>query len=190
MTKPNDTRNLLIQLIEPVCESAGYELVQIHYAREQGGWVVRVFIDDSRHDDADIDIDSHISFEDCERISRELSALLDVEDPLPHAYRLEVSSPGVDRPLRTAAHFRRFAGQRAKVSLHQGIEVENGIRRNFTGTLVGVDADADGAETVVIDVDGAHFALPISDLSSARLIPDWDELARRKSSKPSAHGVA
>lgn len=185
MTKPNDTRNLLIQLIEPVCESAGYELVQIHYVREQGGWVVRVFIDD-----ADGDIDSHISFDDCERVSRELSALLDVEDPIPQAYRLEVSSPGVDRPLRTAAHFRRFAGQRAKVSLHRGIEVDSGMRRNFTGTIAGVDTDADGADTVVIEVDGTRFALPISDVASAKLIPDWDELARRKASKPSAHGVA
>src|SRR5262245_16949858 len=96
---PSEIRDQLIRLHEPVCRASGYELVDLRYLLEQGGWVVRVLIDlDPPGPDA-------IGFDDCERISRELSAVLDVEDPIPNAYRLEVSSPGVDRPLRTAEHF-------------------------------------------------------------------------------------
>ncbi len=187
MSKPNNTRDLLIQLVEPVCSSAGYELVEIQYVREQGGWVVRVFIDDSL---TEADTASRVTFADCEQVSRELSALFDVEDPLPHAYRLEVSSPGVARPLRTSAHFRRFTGEQAKIAMHKGIDTNTGNRRNFTGVLRGVDSPDDDTDNVLIDVDGTEFALPISDIASAKLLPDWDALTARKSSKPNAQGVA
>lgn len=178
MAKTNKTRDLLISIAEPAVTAAGYELVDVHYVREPGGWVVRVFIDDALTEQQTT---STVNFSDCERVSRELSALFDVEDPLPHAYRLEVSSPGLARPLRTAAHFRRFAGEQAKITLGDGIATDTGPRRNFTGTLVSVD-DGDETVHVIVDVDGTEFSLPLADITAAKLIPDWDALGTPKSS--------
>jgi len=183
-----------------MCASAGYELVEIHYVREQGGWIVRVFIDSFLEAGVaaevlagaeQIDGRSSVTFNDCERVSRELSALLDVEDIVPHGYSLEVSSPGVARPLRTSAHFRRFKGECAKISLHEGISTDPGAgpRRNFTGTLLGVDSvfssdakaeDGEDTDNILIDVDGTQFTLPLADLASAKLVPDWEALAKQK----------
>lgn len=150
----------LIEIVEPVVTAAGYELVDLQYRREQNGWVLRVFID----------APGGISFDDCERVSRELGPVLDVRDPVPQAYNLEVSSPGVARPLRTPEHFRRYAGQTAKVTLGAGI---NG-RRNFKGTLVEVEGD----DHVVIDVDGESYKLPVGDIRSASLVPDWNAVGK------------
>lgn len=167
MTKTShDIRSQLIGIVEPVCESSGYELVDLRYQREQGGWVVRIFIDRSGGTDAPI------GFADCEQVSRELSAVLDVEDPLPSAYSLEVSSPGVERPLRTAAHFRRYAGRGAKVVLEQGLDG----RRNFKGTVEGFD---EPSEKILIRVDGEQFALPLSDVRTARLVVDWEDVLKK-----------
>jgi ribosome maturation factor RimP len=163
-SNPSDIRDRLIELVEPVCRASGYELVDLRHVLEQGGWVVRVFIDRDPPGGPD-----PISFEDCERVSRELSALFDVEDPIPNAYRLEVSSPGVDRPLRTAEHFRRQIGNQAKLTLDRGIDG----RRNFSGTVIGVDDD-----DVIVEVDGTRHALPLSDISTAKLVPDWDAIMR------------
>ncbi|HUH02713.1 MAG TPA: ribosome maturation factor RimP [Kofleriaceae bacterium] len=165
MQDPRKTRQKLIEIAEPVCAGAGYELVDLRYLSE-GSWVVRVYIDRSTPGAPGI------SFEDCEQVSRELSAVLDVEDPLPQAYRLEVSSPGIDRPLRTAPHFERFAQQRARITLIDGVDG----RRNFTGTLQGIDSSPDST-VVLIDVDGTHFRLPLHDIASAKLIPDWNQLS-------------
>jgi ribosome maturation factor RimP len=122
------------------------------------------------------DSDKKIGFEDCEKLSRELSAILDVEDPIVDKYNLEVSSPGVERPLRTAEHFRRFIGQEAKVSLRAGLEG----RRKFTGRLVQV---GEGGDTFTIEVDGSNFDLPLADLSSAKLVPDWNALMKGSGKK-------
>jgi len=163
--EPQQIRERLIALAEPVCRDLGYELVDLRYVLEPGAWVVRAFID---RDGAG----EPIGFDDCERVSRELGAVLDVEDPIPAAYRLEVSSPGVDRPLRTADHFRRHLTQQAKISLHRGLDG----RRNFTGTLTAVE---DEGATVVVDADGARYRLPLADIANAKLIPDWDALFRQ-----------
>lgn len=153
-------------------EGAGYELIDLEFKREQAGWICRVFIDHApgRQDGALL-----IGIEDCERVSRELSAVLDVSDVIPQAYSLEVSSPGLDRPLRTSAHFKRFIGERAKVSLALGVDG----RRNFTGTIVGVSAETERSGTVELDVDGQHFTLPLADLDRAHLIYDFDGAASR-----------
>jgi ribosome maturation factor RimP len=164
----NPIVNRVISIIEPACIAAGYELVDVRFVAEQGGWVLRVCID-LPPDQAPAQVD----LKDCERMSRELSALLDVEDPIPQAYNLEVSSPGIDRPLRTAAHFARYAGSEAKIHLAVPLVTPTGERRNFKGTLRGVEDDR-----VVIDVDGQTFKLPIGDVETARLIPDWDEVMR------------
>ncbi len=173
MTLTNPTVLKLRELIEPVCAGAGYECVDVHYKREPHGWVVRVFVDS-------VDEDVAIGFQDCERVSREVSVVLDVEDPIPHEYTLEVSSPGADRPLRTIAHFERFVGQTAKVSLHKGIQG----RRNFKGVLVGVSPangnSEDDEAQVTIDVDGECYALPVCDMRSAELVPNWDQLGAKR----------
>ena len=159
----------LLEIIEPVCAGSGYELVDVHYTQSPVGWVVRVFID---HVPGTATPGAAISFDDCERISRELSAVLDVEDPIPHAYSLEVSSPGLARPLRTAEHFERYAGEVVKLSLSRPLEG----RRNFKGTLRGV---ADPG-LIQVDVDGKLFQIPLADVASANVVPDWDALMAGK----------
>lgn len=157
----------LFEIVEPVAADAGYELVDLVFVREGAGWVVRVFIDHLEGHAPEGIEGSQVSFADCEEMSRELSAVLDVEDPVPCAFTLEVSSPGLDRPLRTAAHFARYIGQVAKVRLAVG----TGGRRNFKGTLVGVDEGV-----VTIEVDGRNYELPVADVATARLVPDWDAI--------------
>ena len=163
-----------MELAEPVCSGSGYELVHLAYLRERHGLVVRVFID--RIDEQG----AAIGFADCERVSRELSALFDVEDPIPHAYRLEVSSPGVDRPLRTPEHFRRHVGEVARIAMEPGAAADHGGRRNFQGRLVAVEGDEEDAR-VAIEVDGVTHRLIVADIAAARLVPDWDALFGKSS---------
>jgi ribosome maturation factor RimP len=144
----------LRNVLQPAIEGLGYELVDLEYKREQGSWIVRLFIDSP----------SGITLEDCQRVSREVSAVLDVHDIVPHAYSLEVSSPGINRPLRTAEHFRRFAGKKAKIKLRVGVAG----RRNYSGRVVKVDG-AQGSEQLTVEVDGKEHVLPLSDLERATL---------------------
>ena len=109
-----------------------------------------------------------MSLDDCERVSRELSAVLDVADVIPQAYSLEVSSPGLDRPLRTVEHFRRFRGEKAKVRLIAGVDG----RRNFSGTIVAVPEES--PPRIVMEVDGTEYTLPLDDLDRANLVYEFD----------------
>jgi ribosome maturation factor RimP len=174
----NPLHQRLIQIIEPVLEAAGFELVDVRFLLEQGGWVLRVQVDVPLHEVTDItEVPSErVDLADCENLSRELSAVLDVEDPVPQAYHLEVGSPGIDRPLRTAAHFAHFAGSEAKIQLHAPIHTETGERKNFKGVLKGVIDDK-----VEIVCDGHAFQLPIVDIDHAKLVPDWDAVMHGKS---------
>lgn len=179
----NPLQEKLIAIVEPVCESAGYELVDLRFLLEQGGWVLRVQVDlplEEGSDPSEVRSD-RVDLHDCENLSRELSAVLDVDDPIPQAYSLEVSSPGIDRPLRTAKHFAYFRGSDAKIQLHHGIPQPgpNGQvieRKNFRGILQGVEGDA-----VKIEVDGHVFTLPIAEIDHAKLVPDWDAVLKGKS---------
>jgi ribosome maturation factor RimP len=178
----NPLQSRLISIVEPVCQSAGFELVDLRFVLEQGGWVLRVCVDlpaDAAVPPSEVPPD-RVDLEDCENLSRELSAVLDVEDPVPQAYSLEVGSPGIDRPLRTPAHFAYFAGSEAKLQLAVPLETEGGERRNFRGILRGVVGEP-GAEQVAIEVDGRRFELPIADLEQAKLVPDWDAVLKGKS---------
>ena len=107
-----------------------------------------------------------MGIEDCERVSREISALLDVHDPIPTAYRLEVSTPGLDRVLRTPAHFARFAGARLEVEL----AAPRDGRRRYTGRLV--QSSNAGFE---LSVDGTQVLLGYADVFRARLVPEWPD---------------
>jgi ribosome maturation factor RimP len=174
----NPLQQRLISIVEPVCQAAGYELVDLRFTLEQGGWTLRVAIDRplDEHTDPDEVPSDRVDLLDCENLSRELSAVLDVEDPIPQAFQLEVSSPGIDRPLRTAAHFAHFAGCEAKVQLAVPLQLPTGERRNFRGVLTGVDGNE-----VLIDCDGTAFRLLIDDIDLAKLVPDWDAVLQGKS---------
>jgi ribosome maturation factor RimP len=179
----NPLHSRLVSIVEPVCRSAGFELVDLRFVLEQGGWVLRVCVDlpiDPAVPPSEITAD-RVDLLDCENLSRELSAVLDVEDPIPQAYSLEVGSPGIDRPLRTPEHFAYFAGSEAKIQLALPLPTEaGGERRNFRGILRGV-AGEPGAETASIEVDGQLFQLPIADIDHAKLVPDWDAVMKGKS---------
>ena len=169
----NPLHTKLIHIVEPVLQGAGYELVDLRFVLEQGGWTLRVQIDHPLGTNPEpIDLSA------CEAMSRELSAVLDVEDPIPQAYSLEVSSPGIDRPLRTPAHFAHFTGSEAKIALAVPLHLDSGERRNFRGILKGVADDR-----VSIECDGHTFALPIADIDSAKLVPDWDAVMHKHDKK-------
>jgi ribosome maturation factor RimP len=145
-------REQLMALVEPLLGQLGYELVDLEYVPGRSRSLLRVFIDQP----------AGVGIDDCERISHELSALLDVQDPLPTAYTLEVSSPGLDRVLRTPAHFARFVGDRVWMEL----KVAREGRRRYTGQLMGSDGEA-----VELNVDGAMVRVPFAEISRARLAP-------------------
>ncbi|MBM5812401.1 MAG: ribosome maturation factor RimP [Gammaproteobacteria bacterium] len=146
-------RQRLFALLEPVVTGLGYELVELEFSPAGQRALVRVYID--RTDGGAVRI------EDCERASHALGETLDAADPIGRAYQLEVSSPGFDRPLRTAAHFARFAGSEARIEL--GAPQDG--RRRFRGRLLGVE---DGQ--VRIHVDQRDWSLPIAGISKARLV--------------------
>ena len=145
-------RDRLTTLIEPLLIQLGYELVELEFAPARGGGSLRIFIDRPEG----------IGISDCERVSREVSALMDVEDPIPSAYSLEVSSPGDDRVLRTHAHFERFKGSRVLVEL---VAPRDG-RRRYTGILQEVSATA-----VALEVDRQRVDVPFGEIAKARLAP-------------------
>jgi ribosome maturation factor RimP len=142
----------LMKLLEPTVERLGYELadIEVRVGRREG--VVRLFIDKA----------GGVGLADCETVSRQVSALLDVEDPLPGHYVLEVSSPGLDRKLTKVEHFQRFMGEDIRVKMRFPVEG----RKNFRGALKAADE-----ENIEVEVDGESHRLPIATIQSARLIP-------------------
>lgn len=147
-------------LASRVAESYGLDIFDVHFRREGRGMVLRVQID--RPGAAGTaDESERVSIDDCARVSRDLSAMLDVEDVVPAAYTLEVSSPGLDRPLRHAADYERFSGRRAKLVMREAVDG----RTFFKGRLGGV-AGGD----VLIDADeGGRHRVPIAVISRANL---------------------
>ena len=142
----------LLKLLEPTIERLGYELSDLEVKVGGKHGVLRVFIDKP----------DGIGLHDCEKVSLAVSALLDVEDPLPGHYDLEVSSPGLDRKLTKLEHFQRFEGETVKVQMRFPLEG----RRRFRGTLVSSDD-----ENIVVDVDGVSHTLPVATIDTARLVP-------------------
>jgi ribosome maturation factor RimP len=141
-----------------VAATHGLDIFDVQFRREGGGMVLRVQID--RPGPA-ATADESVSVEDCARVSRDLSAMLDVEDVVPAAYTLEVSSPGLDRPLRRSDDYRRFAGRRATIVTREPVDGQTFLR----GTLAGVE---DGA--VVIDAeDHRRHRVPLDAISRAQL---------------------
>ena len=144
-----------MRLARSVAEPMGYELVGVEYfQRGKGGAVLRVYIDHEKG----------ITLDDCGAVSHQLSGVLDVEDPIQGHYDLEVSSPGLDRPLFTAEHFARFRGHKAVIKL----AVKQDGRRKLKGVLAGLRE-----ESVLLALDGETLEIPLANVDSARLEPEF-----------------
>lgn len=138
-------------LLEPVVEAQGMEILEIEYRRESAGWVLRIFLDSERG----------VSVEDCAQISRIAGDLLDAADLIQTPYNLEVSSPGIDRPLRKPEHFQKYIGNIIAIRTVSPIQE----RRNFKGRL----KDA-SPERVVLECDTRSYSIPVSLIERARLL--------------------
>ena len=146
------------EIAERVAASRGLTVWEIQSRREAPGHVVRVFID--RPGPA-ATAEESVSIEDCEQVNREMSTILDVEDPLPFAYTLEVSSPGLDRPLRGEDDYRRFAGRLAKVVVSEAVDNQ----KAFEGRLRGLD----GGEVLLEGPNGRMHRLPLRLITRGKL---------------------
>lgn len=139
-------------LLEPGIEALGFELVEVEFVASRQG-LLRLYLDAA----------GGITLDDCQQVSRYASGVLDIEDPLPGSYTLEVSSPGLDRPLSLPEHFERFAGHGVQVEL----KAPQDGRRRFRGTLRGMRSGC-----VALEMDGKTLDLPLDALKSARLVPE------------------
>ena len=149
----NPTRENLTKMLEPAIEAMGYELTDLELNLGHGWGVLRLFID----------CEEGIGLDDCEAVSHQVSGLLDVEKPIAVDYRLEVSSPGLDRKLVKPEHFDRFVGRQIKTRLKRLVE---GHRR-VKGQLLARDGD-----TVVVQSESETIAISLADIEVARLVPE------------------
>ena len=150
-------RDQIRTVVEPTIVAAGFRLLAIELTGDQTGDIVRLYCDGPG-----------FGVDDCAKISRALSPVLDVEDPMESAYRLEVSSPGIDRPVQTAEDFVRYSGFNAKIRLVPGLE-----RRRYSGVLRGME---DG--NVIIEVDGQTHNVPLDQLDWGHLVLNLEEFSR------------
>ena len=162
----------LEQLVEQTIGGLGYELVDLERA---ANGLIRVFMDDVKHE-------RDITVEDCEAASRQLSYVFEVENV--NYERLEVSSPGIDRPLKKLADFVRFAGQPVSVKLKLPVDLGGAGRKNFTGTLQAVNESAPETEqlSMVFEHEGAEQVLTfgLMDVDKARLVPVYNFKGKQK----------
>ena len=156
----------LAQRFTEVLADLQLECLGVEFSPSQGQSTLRVYLDANGRE---------VTLDDCESASRELSAMLDVEDPIPGHYVLEVSSPGIDRPLFTAAQFAKVAGQEVKLLLKAPLEG----RRRLRGKVVSVEG-----EQVALEAEGKVFQFGHDAVESARIVPDWVALGYVPQPKP------
>ena len=142
------------ELFEPVVKGMGYDLIEIEHFPNPKHGVLRLYID--KEDGVNVD--------DCSSVSRQISALIDVEDPVSGQFNLEISSPGSDRPLRRLVDFQRFVGSLVKLKTVMPLQGQ----RNFKGRLLEVSE-----ETIVIETDDEEISLPMSTIDKARIVPEY-----------------
>ncbi len=147
----------LNELLQPLVEDLGYEFIGLEYNPNPKHSVLRIYID---HENG-------VGIQDCETVSRETAALLDVKDPIRSHYNLEVSSPGLDRPLFTAAHYSEFTGFEVQINLYAP---QDG-RRKFSGPILSA-----GESSVNIEQDGSEVTLEYDNIAKAKLIPDYEKI--------------
>ncbi len=146
-----DLPGRVARVVSPILARQDVELVEVCYLREQGSWVLRIFIDKP----------GGVSLDDCVRVSRSIEDVLDVEDMIPHRYRLEVSSPGLDRVLKTESDFQRFSGRRVRIQTLRPLEG----RKNFKGRILACDQGVVAIE----DAQGSVFRIPLAWVAKSRL---------------------
>jgi ribosome maturation factor RimP len=144
----------LWELFEPVVKGMGFDLIEIEHFPNPKHGVLRLYID--KEDGVNVD--------DCSAVSHQISALIDVEDPVSGKFNLEISSPGADRPLRRLVDFQRFAGSLVKLKTAMPLEGQ----RNFKGRLLEASE-----ETVVIETDDEEISLPMAAIDKARIVPEY-----------------
>ncbi|MBL4712315.1 MAG: ribosome maturation factor RimP [Gammaproteobacteria bacterium] len=149
----------LWELFEPVISGMGFELIEIEHFPNPKHGVLRLFID--KPVGAEVE---GVVIEDCSAVSRQISALIDVEDPINGKFNLEVSSPGLDRPLRRLQDFQRFTGSLVKLKTVMPMDGQ----RNFKGRLLKASEDA-----LVIETDDEEISLPMSAIDKARIVPEY-----------------
>lgn len=159
---PGIDRSKLDAVVAPIVRAHGGEVVDLEWKMEQGGWVLRVLVEKLGASEEGLSTQqAAVDLELCSGVARDLSPALDVADLIPHRYHLEVGSPGVERVLRGERDFRRFAGKKAKLKLHEGVRGQKVV----VGTLDAVD----GGTLTVLD-GKASFSIPLSDIAQARLV--------------------
>lgn len=141
---------VITDMVEPIATELNLELVDVEFVKEGPNWYLRIFIDKQ----------GGVDVEDCQAVSRAIDPLLDEKDPIPQAYSLEVSSPGIDRPLKKDKDFEKYKGQLVKISAFSPIDGQ----KVFVGELVGLEDNE-----VVITVSGQTYRVPRSKISSVRL---------------------
>ena len=146
-------------LLEPAVSALGLELWGLEYASHGRSGTLRVYIENP-------DEDTGVTVDDCARVSHQISGVLEVEDPIPGEYRLEVSSPGMERPLYTLAQFSRYVGHPMQIRLRIAFEG----RRKFQGLFKGIEND----DELVLEVDGEEYLLPYDYVDRARLVAVFD----------------
>lgn len=151
----NKIASIVYEMAEPIAAEHGVELVDVEYVKEGGQYILRVYLDKP----------DGINIDDCQQVSNALSDLLDERDPIPEAYLLEVSSPGIDRPLKKDHDFVRFAGQKVDISTYAPV---NGLKKRFTAELVGLED-----QKIVVLLDGERFALGRDQVSQVRLAVEF-----------------
>ena len=151
------------ELIVPILDDFGYELVDLQYKKEGSSMALCVYIDKP----------GGITLDDCVTVSREVGAILEIEDPIKAAYRLEVSSPGLDRPLKKPADFERFAGQKIKVKTLCMLDPDRRghNRKTFTGELLGLEGDM--IRIALDDKRGGVAMIAVADLEKANLVEEF-----------------
>ncbi|MGH9868377.1 MAG: ribosome maturation factor RimP [Candidatus Polarisedimenticolia bacterium] len=171
---PDGIEARLRTLAEELASRSGYELVDLEYKREPTGWMVRLFIDRQ----------GGVTLEDCQRVSQEFGTTLEVEDPIPHPFHLEVSSPGLDRPLRKQADYLAAVGRKVRLQLRQPL---NG-RRHFAGRLEKADEALEtGFGLHLRDDSGTQHVIPADTVDKAHIVYEWPELTSqglRKGRRP------
>lgn len=164
MGRKEDILEKVRQIASPLAEQEGLELIEVEFGGGGGHQTLRLYIDKKA--------EGGVTLDNCTSISHSVSAALDVEDPIIGAYDLEVSSPGLDRPLRTPAHFQQYAGERVRVKTYAPIS-EQDNRKTFVGKLNGYQEEAGGG-FVLVDVDGKVFRIPHAQVSKANVEPNFD----------------
>ncbi len=159
-------RERLFAVIAPVVHAHGGEVVDVELKTETGGWVLRIFVEKLGAAETNLTTEqAAVDLELCSNVARDLSPALDVADLIPHRYHLEISSPGVERPLRDLRDFSRFAGQKAKLKLHHAVDGQ----KVLVGILRGVEPASEGND-ILLEDSGREHRVPFAEVSQARLV--------------------